>query len=93
MPVVTPRMNGPIRLNVGEPDRTPVITAPPKPALFAPALPSAPSGRKHTVAPGDTLYHLAKKYGVKMEDIVAANRDVLPSVATPLRRGAELKIP
>lgn len=58
-----------------------------------PGATKAAAGRKHTVAPGDTLYNIAKKYGVKMEDIVAANRDQLPSVASPLRKGAELKIP
>ena len=50
-------------------------------------------GRKHTIGTGDTLYNVSKRYGVKMEDIVAANRDILPSVTAPLRRGAELKIP
>ena len=57
------------------------------------AAPTGSTGRKHTVGPGDTLYNIAKRYGVKMEDVVAANRDVLPSVTASLRRGAELKIP
>jgi LysM repeat protein len=82
------------------PPKQNLISAPPPksaPSMSgSPVRPSAtkaPSGRRHTVAPGDTLYNIAKKYGVKMEDIVAVNRDQLPSVASPLRRGAELKIP
>ncbi len=52
----------------------------------------APSaGRTHTVAAKDTLFNLSKKYGVKMEDLAAANG--LPSVSAPLRLGTVLKIP
>jgi len=69
----------------------------PNPSTSAPPTRSgttkSTSGRKHIVGPGDTLYAIAKKYGVKMEDIVAANRDQLPGVTSPLRKGAELKIP
>jgi LysM repeat protein len=86
------------------PNDEPIIAvAPPAAPLFAPAN-SAPKGnrvaapassgaRKHTVAPGDTLYNISRRYGVKIEDIAAANRDVLPSVIAPLRVGTELKIP
>jgi tetratricopeptide (TPR) repeat protein len=83
----------------------PTITPAPAsaPPLFVPSIaapkgtrPGAPASggsRKHTIAAGDTLYNVAKRYGVKMEDIVAANHDVLPTVSSPLRRGVELKIP
>jgi tetratricopeptide (TPR) repeat protein len=93
-----------IRLPVAEPERAPLIPPQPRPVLITPppaskstpvrpAATKASASRRHTVAPGDTLYNIAKKYGVKMEDIVAANRDQLPSVASPLRKGAELRIP
>lgn len=68
-------------------------SAPAKSAAGKATAGKSSAGRKHTVSPGDTLYNIAKKYGVKMEEIVAANRDQLPSVASPLRRGAELRIP
>ena len=61
--------------------------------LSKPTAPASASARRHTVAPGDTLYNIARKYGVKVEAISAANRDLLPTVKTPLRLGAELKIP
>ena len=63
------------------------------PASAKPATPAKSAGRKHTVAQGENLYNIGKKYGVKPEDIVAANREVVPSVTSPLRLGAELKIP
>lgn len=86
---------------------TPIMSPPPKPALFAPqsgVRASAPpagrtsaqpatGGKRYTVARGDTLYAIARKFGVKVEDIAAANREAIPSVNTPLRTGAELRIP
>ncbi len=104
-PVITPMVNTPLQIKLPEPDRTPVASAPPrvtppapapsvKPNVkLTPARPVATSGRKHTVAAHETLYAISKKYGVTVEAIVAANRDVLPSVNSPLRTGAELKIP
>ena len=53
-----------------------------------------PTGKRHAVSAGDTLFSIGRKYGVKPEAIVAVNRDVLPSgMGTPLRPGMELKIP
>ncbi len=51
------------------------------------------AGRTHTVAPKDTLYSLARRYQVRVEDIVAANPAVLPRASTPLRIGTMLRIP
>jgi LysM repeat protein len=97
IPVAQPSTSGvPLIMPAPLPRRAalvePTITAAP---LMAPRLaPTSPtSGKKHTVGAGDTLYGIAKRYGVKMEDLVAANRDLLPTVSSPLRRGAELKIP
>ncbi len=58
-----------------------------------PAASATGRGRRHTIAPGETLYSISKKYGVTIEDIVAANHDIVPTISAPLRRGAELKIP
>lgn len=73
-----------------------VAAAPPTRPGFS--KPTAPSGRRHTVAKGDTLFSLAQKYygsrtRVKVQAIVDANRDVLTSPDAPLRLGMELKIP
>lgn len=53
----------------------------------------AGTGRKHTVAPGETLFSISRKYGVTIEALQAANQSVVPTVRSPLPRGAELKIP
>ena len=70
--------------------RPATTTGKPTPATGKPA---APAGRKHTVAPHETLFGIARKYGVTVEAIAAANRDVLPTVNTTLHAGIELKIP
>jgi LysM repeat protein len=98
-PLITP---APARAVTVEP---PLVSAPPsatKPAFnpvgAAPkpgraAAPSSPGGRKHTVAPGETLFSISKKYGMKVEELQAANRSIVPSLSAPLPRGAELRIP
>lgn len=71
---------------------------PTRPAAVAPAPPPA-SGRRHTVAPKDSLYSIARQYygtptNARIQEIVAANRGVLPQgVNSPLRPGMELAIP
>ena len=83
-------------LPAGTAPAAPLAIAPsgPRP-LFTPA-PAAGGGRTHTVAPGDTLYGIAKKYygsGAKVEEIFNANRDVMRDKNTLPRVGTELKIP
>jgi LysM repeat protein len=57
-------------------------------------FPVPAAGKRHSVAPGDSLYRVALKYGVTVEAILAVNREALPSgVKTTLRQGMELKIP
>jgi tetratricopeptide (TPR) repeat protein len=76
-----------------------ISDAPPEeaPAPERPSRPAAATGvRHHTVAKGDTLFSLAQKYygsRSKWRDIYAANRDILPSEKSPLKIGADLKIP
>ena len=55
--------------------------------------PGVSPGKKYTVARGDTLYSIARKFGLKAEDIAAANRATIPSLSAPLRTGAEIRIP
>ena len=85
---------------------SPVVPAPPaapspvvRPTGAPPApkpSPAAASGKKHVVASGDTLSTIAQRYlGAKNRwpEILAANKDILPSEKTPLKVGMELKIP
>jgi LysM repeat protein len=57
------------------------------------AKPAVPAGRRHTVSPGETLYSISRRYGVKPEAIAAANPLLLPTVNAKLSVGVELKIP
>jgi LysM repeat protein len=55
-----------------------------------PTRPSTATRGTHTVAPKETLFSLSKRYGVRMEDLAAANGI---TVNTPLKIGTVLKIP
>lgn len=57
------------------------------------ATKAAAPGRTHKVAAKDTLYAIARRYSVKVEDIVAANLTTVPRVNSPLRVGTVLRIP
>lgn len=59
-----------------------------------PGMSGTVAGRRHTVAQGEGLYRIGVRYGVKVEAILAVNREVLPAgVNTKLTPGMELKIP
>jgi tetratricopeptide (TPR) repeat protein len=70
----------------------------PAPLARPPASPAAPppaAGRRHVVAPGDTLYKIAQRYygsGAKWTEILQANRDVLKN-ENAVKVGMELRIP
>jgi LysM repeat protein len=72
----------------------PVRPAPQSTSMQVTATPSRPatkaSGKTHTVVAGDTFFSLSKKFGVKMEDLAAANGMTIKS---PLKLGMVLKIP
>lgn len=51
--------------------------------------PAASPGRVHTVEQGETLYGLAKRYGVTIDELVAAN----PGTENGLKTGMQLNIP
>jgi tetratricopeptide (TPR) repeat protein len=71
-----------------------VATAKAVPSAGKSGSPVPVAGKRHVVAPGDSLYRVSLKYRVTVEAILAVNRDVLPSgVKTTLRQGMELKIP
>lgn len=55
-----------------------------------PAEPDAPTERKHTVAPGDTLSEIGQQYGIPWRSIAEANGLTDPYVIKP---GQELTIP
>ncbi len=63
-------------------------TTPPPPTQ--PAPPSAPSTITYTVQSGDTLYAIARKFGVTVAAIVVANNIANPSLIKP---GQVLNIP
>ncbi|MEY2880773.1 MAG: hypothetical protein RLZZ15_3153 [Verrucomicrobiota bacterium] len=71
----------------------PSAQPPPSIALATPPARTPATTRKHTVAAGDSLYALARKYSVTVDALVAANRAVLPTATTPLKIGTELKVP
>lgn len=62
----------------------PVVTPP------APVPDAAPAGKDYVVAKGDSFYSIAKKFGVKIKEIEAANPGVVPA---KLKVGQKLQIP
>lgn len=54
---------------------------------------SRPEVVKHTVEHGDSVFYIAKKYGIKPDTLLWANYDVLNDTPDSLRPGQELNIP
>jgi LysM repeat protein len=77
----------------------PAISDAPDEAPAAPTRPQAPAAkaaRHHVVVKGDTLFSLAQKYygsRSRWRDILAANRDLLPTDKSPLKIGMDVRIP
>lgn len=71
----------------------PLMQPAPRPTAPAATTAARPAGRSHTVAAKETLYGIARRYGVKVEDIVAANPAALPRASSPLKIGTVLRIP
>ncbi|MEN9638006.1 MAG: hypothetical protein RL077_6410 [Verrucomicrobiota bacterium] len=99
--LVVPTPSGAVSAPEGVPARASVSSpgiVQPSPARAATPLrppavaPRTAPGRTHTVAPKETLFSISKRYGTKMEDIFAMNRDVMRTM-TDLRPGVVLKIP
>lgn len=72
-----------------EPKSEPKAEPKPEPKPKPKPQPKKPTATRHTVKSGDTLYQLAKKYGVSVQDIKEANS--LSSSALSI--GQKLKIP
>lgn len=56
----------------------------------APSQPAVPPRKMHMVEAGDTLYLIARKHGIKLDDMMNANPDIDPY---NLLIGTELYIP
>ena len=55
----------------------------------ATTLPAPPQGRTHTVEQGETVYGLAKRYGLAVDELIAAN----PGTENGIKAGQVLTIP
>lgn len=73
-------------------DRHPEIVAEINARLSGGAYESKPSGQ-YTVRKGDTLYSLAKKWCVRIEDIIKYNKKRYPNIWDMLGAGWKLDIP
>lgn len=69
--------------------RPPVIAVPLPMPMPSPA-PCPPARRMHIVEAGDTLYLIARKHGIRLDDMMNANPDIDPY---NLMIGTELYIP
>lgn len=74
--------------------KTPTLTEREKTIFPGVVTPTRPEDRYHqyTVQPGDTLYSIARQFGVSPEAIIEANRQTLRNPDT-LRVGQQLRIP
>ena len=96
--VSTPPAYQPATVNQDEENAPVTIVAPkiekkPKVTRSVPTdRPTQPvsTGRSHTVAAGETLYRISRRYGVSVDAILAANPGVKPST---LGIGKKLRIP
>ncbi len=62
----------------------------PYPANYPSSCPAVPSGAGHTVAKGETLWSISRRYGIELADLVEANRI---SDASQIEVGQRLVIP
>ena len=81
-------LTNPSFIRIGQVLRVPGAASAPAPAAAAPA--SAPLAATYTVASGDTLGHIATKYGTTVAALVTANRLTNPSL---IRIGQVLTVP
>lgn len=71
---------------------SPAATSAPQPAAAKPAAKSNGKVRTHTIQSGETLYAIARKYGVSPAALMQANK-LTPQTAGKLRIGTPLTIP
>lgn len=76
---LNPQITDPSRIQPGQVINIPARVAPP------------PPGRTYVVQPGDTMYSIARRFGVSLEELIAANPQIPdPSRLTP---GQRINIP
>ena len=76
--------------NVNPPYTDTPVAAPTTPSYTPPSTPSySGGGSTHTVAPGDSLWGISRKYGTSVEAIQSANG----LSGTTIRPGQSLQIP
>ncbi len=81
------------KIKIGAGTAAPSAPAPAAPAPAAPAAtpaPAAPASGSYTIKAGDTLSGIAARNGVKLADILSANRLTMTSIIYP---GQKLVIP
>ena len=82
------------KIKVGAGDAAPAPAAAPSggglASTSAPAAPAAPASGSYTVKAGDTLSAIASRHGVKLSELLSANRLAMTSVIYP---GNKLAIP
>lgn len=66
-----------------------VLYVPSKPAAAATTPATTGSAKTHTVAAGETLYSIATKYSISVDELKKAN----PGLGTSINVGQELKLP
>ena len=77
----------------GDPSQLPSRPEPPRPPappVPPPPPPAPPKPRVHVVEAGDTLYLIAKKYHIKLDDLMEQNPDIDPY---NMLIGTKLKLP
>jgi len=89
----------PALLGVGDPDRNGTGSATPTPATSAvpsgsvePTATPAPTAQTYIVQSGDTMSRIASRFGVTLDDLIAANRENIPN-PDQLDVGDEVIIP
>lgn len=85
----------PLRLREGQAVRVPsslaaVASPAPKPDRAQPVAADDQPGRLHSVVTGDTLWHLARRFGVRLDALLSANAGIDP---TRLRVGQTVRLP
>ncbi|MCB5294197.1 Muramidase-2 [Arthrobacter sp. SO3] len=79
------------QIKIGGGTAAPAPSAPAAPAPVAPAsTPAAPASGSYTIKSGDTLSGIAARNGVKLADVLSANRLTMSSIIYP---GQKLALP
>lgn len=86
-PIAAAPMAGPQMARAPMAAPTPATAAPMTPAM---PVQAPPTGFLHTVVAGDTIWNIAQRFGVTVDDIVAANPGIVPE---NLLIGSVIRVP